>query len=117
MSDPEMSGKVARGKWRYIAFSIEADEPVTRRDLVGALLEAGRGSPVGDSFRLTVFERGIGILRVPHIRKDDAIALIRSISSVRGMRCDLRTLKTSGTIRKLKGIYLGDDRKFRDEDG
>ena len=111
-----MSGKVARGKWRYIAFSVDADSPVTRRDLVGALLEAGRRSPVGDSFRLTVFERGIGIIRVPHVRKDDAIALIQSISSVRGVPCKLTSLKTSGTIRKLKEQYLVDEKTFRDDD-
>lgn len=112
-----MSGKVARGKWRYIAFSVDAERPISRRDLVGALLEAGRGSPLGDSFRLTVFERGIGILRVPHIRKDDAIALIGSVSSVRSVPCTLVSLKTSGTIRKLKDMYLVDEKKFRDDKG
>ena len=111
-----MSGKAARGKWRYIAFSVDADAPVTRRDLVGALLEEGRRSPLGDSFRLTVFERGIGIIRVPHLRKDDAIAVLRSISSVRGVPCRLESLKTSGTIRKLKEQYLVDEKTFR-EDG
>lgn len=110
-----MSGKVARGKWRYIAFSVEADGPISRRDLVGALLDAGRGSPIGDSFRLTVFERDIGILKVPHIRKDDAITLIRSVSTVRGVPCKLEPLKTSGTIRKLKKQYLVDEKSFRDD--
>ena len=110
-----MTGKVARGKWRYIAFSVDAQGPVTRRDLVGALLGAGRDLPIGDAFRLTVFEKGIGILRVPHRMKDDGIALIRSVESVRGVPCVLSSLKTSGTIRKLKNLYLVDDKAFRDE--
>jgi RNase P/RNase MRP subunit POP5 len=102
-----MSGKVERGKWRYIAFRVNAGRQITRRDLVGALLERGRSSPLGDSFRLTVFERGIGILKVPHTMKDHAIDLIRSVDSVRGMACELTTLRTSGTIKTLKERYLG----------
>lgn len=110
-----MSGKVARGKWRYIAFSVEADGPISRRDLVGALLSAGRDMPIGDSFRLTVFENGIGIIRVPHRMKEDGIALIQSVKRVRGVPCALSSLKTSGTIRKLKGLYLVDEKTFRDD--
>ncbi|MGB2825890.1 MAG: Rpp14/Pop5 family protein [Thermoplasmata archaeon] len=109
-----MSGKVERGKWRYIAFRIDADRQVTRRDIVGALLEKGRTTPLGDSFRLTVFERDIGILKVPHTMKDEAIKVMRSVDTARGGRCTLTTLKTSGTIRKLKEACLKDLRMLAD---
>jgi len=101
-----MTGKVERGKWRYIAFRVDSGRQINRRDLVGALLERGRGTPIGDSFRLTVYERGVGMLRVPHKMKDHAIDLLRSVDSVRGTECKVTTLKTSGTIRKLKEEYL-----------
>ncbi|UCE45933.1 MAG: hypothetical protein JSU93_03445 [Methanobacteriota archaeon] len=107
-----MSGKAERGKWRYIAFRIESRTTISRRDFVGALLSGGRGTSMEDRFKLTVFERGLGIVKVPHRLKDDAIALLESIDSVRGQRCEIRTLKTSGTIRKLKERYLGDDKDF-----
>ena len=103
-----MSGKVERGKWRYVAFRVDARGQVSRRDLVGALLDKGRSSPLGDTFRLTVYERGIGILKVPHRMKDHSIELLRSVDSVRGMACRLEPLRTSGTIRKLKEKYLGE---------
>jgi RNase P/RNase MRP subunit POP5 len=103
-----MSGKVERGKWRYIAFRVGSSRQITRRDIVGVLLDKGQGSPLGDSFRLTVFERGIGILKVPHKMKDHAIDLLRSVDSIRGTECTLTTLRTSGTIKKLKEEYLGE---------
>ena len=107
-----MSGKVERGKWRYIAFRVDCERSISRRDFVGALLGRGRNSPVGDSFKLTVFERGLGILKVPHTLKEDAIELLNSVDVVNGLRCDVTTLKTSGTIRKLKAEYLVDDKEF-----
>ncbi len=109
-----MSGKVERGKWRYVAFRVDADRQVTRRDIVGVLLEKGRTTPIGDSFRLTVFERDIGILKVPHTMKDEAVKVLGSVDTVRGGRCTLTTLKTSGTIRKLKEQYLKDLRMLAD---
>jgi RNase P/RNase MRP subunit POP5 len=110
-----MVGKVERGKWRYVAFRVESSRQVTRRDIVGALLDKGRGTPMGDSFRLTVFERGIGILKVPHTMKDHAIDLLRSVGNVRGGECTLLPLKTSGTIRKLKNEYLKGLEAFADD--
>ena len=107
-----MSGKVERGKWRYIAFRVDCERSISRRDFVGALLGRGRSSPVGDRFKLTVFERGLGILKVPHRLKEDAIALLSSVDAVNGLRCEVTTLKTSGTIRKLKDEYLVNDKEF-----
>jgi RNase P/RNase MRP subunit POP5 len=109
-----MTGKAARGKWRYIAFSVDCERNVSRHDMVGALLDAGRGSPARDNFRLTVFEHGLGILKVPHRLKEDAIAMLVSVDSVNGVRCEVTTLKTSGTIRTLKELYVVDGKKFVD---
>lgn len=92
-------------RWRYIAFAIEGDAKVLRRDFLGALMLASKDTPVANSFRITVFEGDFGILKVPHYLKDDAIKMLRSVDAVKGASCRVETLKTSGTIRTLKEKY------------
>ncbi len=92
-------------KWRYIAFEIEGGSTVARNDFLGALLRKAKGTPLGDTFRITVFDRNFGILKVPHKLKDAAIEVLGSVDEVRGVPCRVLTLKTSGTIRKLKTHY------------
>jgi len=94
-----------RGRWRYIAFKAECDAPFARNDFLGALLSAAKGTPMANSFRITVFEEGFGILKVPHTLKNEAIGLLSSVESVKGSRCRVVTLKTSGTILTLKEKY------------
>ena len=104
-----MTGKAKRGKWRYIAFMVDGDRSIGRRDLVAELSGRGRGSAFGERFRLTVFERGLGIVRVPHTEKDFAVSLLSSLDSVRGTPVRVTTLRTSGSIKKLKDRYLASD--------
>jgi RNase P/RNase MRP subunit POP5 len=92
-------------RWRYIAFSIEGGTPFTRNDFLGSLLHASKGTPLQDSFRITVFEGDFGILKVPHRLKDESMAVLTSMDSVRGAHCKVVTLKTSGTIKTLKQKY------------
>ena len=112
-----MTGKAKRGKWRYIAFTIDGDRPIGRRDLVGELSGRGKGRPFGERFRLTVFEHGLGIIKVPHTEKDFAVSLLSSLDAVRGVPVRVTTLRTSGSIKKLKDKYLaeGDDMYRSDE--
>lgn len=58
------------------------------------------------SFRITVYEPEVAILKVPHRLKDDAISLLRSVDRVGGRPCMVETLSTSGTIKTLKDRYL-----------
>ena len=92
-------------RWRYIAFSIEGGTKVTRSDFLEALISASRGTPLSNSFRITVFEGDFGILKVPHTLKDAAIKVLQSVNSVVGVPCKVVTLKTSGTILTLKEKY------------
>jgi len=92
-------------RWRYIAFKIEGAAKVARNDFLGALISASKGTPLANSFRITVFEGDFGILKVPHKLKDGAIEVLQSVDSVRGAACKVVTLKTSGTIRTLKEKY------------
>lgn len=100
-----MPRKAPGEKWRYIAFKIEGEATFARNDFLGALLRRSRGTALGDTFRITVFDRNFGILKVPHRLKDDAIEVLGSVDEVRGVPCRVDTLRTSGTIRKLKEKY------------
>lgn len=93
-------------RWRYVAFSIEGTK-AARSDFLEALISASRGTPLSNSFRITVFEGDFGILKVPHTLKEEAIDVLQSVSSVRGAPCKVVTLRTSGTIRTLKEKYKG----------
>lgn len=68
-------------------------------------MKAARSTNLQDSFRITVYEEGFGILKVPHRFKEDAISVLGSLSEVRGARVKVTTLRTSGTIKTLKGRY------------
>ena len=92
-------------RWRYIAFEIGGGAKVARNDFLEALISASRGTPLANSFRITVFEGDFGILKVPHMLKDDAIKVLDLVDSVRGTPCKVAPLKTSGTIRTLKVKY------------
>lgn len=94
-----------RERWRYIAFKIEGDTPFARNDFLGSFLQATKGAPVHDAFRITVFEGDFGILKVRHTLKADAIRALSALDSVRGKQCKVVTLKTSGTIKTLKEKY------------
>jgi len=92
-------------RWRYIAFTIESAVAISRNDFLDALLFTSRNSPMGDSFRITVFENNFGILKVPHRLKEEAIKVLGSVEAVRGSPSKVTTLKTSGTIKTLKTKY------------
>jgi RNase P/RNase MRP subunit POP5 len=100
-----MATKEARERWRYIAFRIEGDTPFARNDFLGSFLQASEGTPLHDGFRITVFEGDFGILKVRHMFKEDAIRLLSSLDTVKGIPCKIVTLKTSGTIKTLKDKY------------
>jgi len=100
-----MPPRVPGEKWRYIAFKIEGGQSFARSDFLSALLHDSRGSALGDSFRITVFEGDFGILKVPHKLKENALTVLTSMNSVKGVPCKVVTLKTSGTIRTLKEKY------------
>ncbi len=100
-----MSDETLGERWRYIAFKISSGTKVARNDFLGAMIAASKSTPLANSFRITVFEGDFGILKVPHILKEDAIKVLNSIDSIKGTSCKVESLKTSGTIRTLKEKY------------
>lgn len=101
-----MAKKNPGERWRYIAFRVEMSPPPARNDFLSALLAKSRNTALGDAFRITVFEGDIGILKVPHGLKEDAIEVLGSMDSVKGRPCKVLPLKTSGTIKTLKDKYV-----------
>ncbi len=115
-----MSGRAERPRWRYIAFTVECKLRVRRNDFLSAFISHARGSGLEDSFRITVFEPSVGILKVPHTEKDLAVRLLASMKDIRGEPCTVTTLRTSGTIKTLKEKYLPEEaggRRRRDKAG
>jgi RNase P/RNase MRP subunit POP5 len=101
-----MPKKAPGERWRYIAFRVSEGGPFARNDFLHSLISRSKGTRMEGSFRITVYEPEVAILKVPHKLKDDAIGLLVSVDRVAGRRCKVRTLKTSGTIKTLKSKYV-----------
>jgi RNase P/RNase MRP subunit POP5 len=84
---------------------VEARQRPGREDISRALSEAGRVAPGGPvQFNLTVFDGKRGIVKVPHIKKDAAIAALLSVKFAGRDRSPVKvaTVVTSGTICTVK---------------
>ena len=93
------------GRHRYIGFTVECGFRPGREDISRALSEAGRlalGGPV--QFNLTIFDGRRGIVKVPHTKKEAAIAALNSIKQAGRDRYAVKvaTVVTSGTICTVK---------------
>ena len=95
---------------RYIVFEIDAPRPVERWEFIKAVER--RASQMGLDNRdegrpwLTAFRDNRGIIRCAHTEKENAIELLTSITEVgehSELKVNVKTLKTSGTIKKAKG--------------
>jgi len=109
-----MPSKAPGERYRYIAFSIEGESTFARNDFLDSLIHVARGTPLANSFRITVFEGNFGILKVPHLLKEDAITILSKMDSIQGTACKVSTLRTSGTIKTLKVKYksrIGSDQE------
>jgi RNase P/RNase MRP subunit POP5 len=92
------------GRTRYIGFQLESTRRLSRDELTRALAEQAHRDGKGLSFQLTVFEGGLGILKVPHRSKEDSIRLLSSLRAAGADRTPvrIRTIITSGTICNVK---------------
>ncbi len=82
--------KDKRGRHRYILFAIEGIE---RRDIVEAIKN------FTPKIQLVFYDGKYGIVKCKHLAKDKVIDFLNSIK-IKGSK--IKTLKTSGTIKKLK---------------
>ncbi len=82
---------------RYITFRIDGE--LERREMIKHLNRIGRN--IGVRLNLTVFEGNMGIVRVEHKEQK---AAIDGMNSYTGLK--IRTVKTSGTIKKAKSYLV-----------
>lgn len=85
---------------RYVAFRVDAEAPLTMDDLVDELRDRN------DWAWAVAFDGREGILRCPHTRKEDAIALLLGLDAIGGVGVEVETLGTSGTIAKCRRKFL-----------
>jgi RNase P/RNase MRP subunit POP5 len=89
------------GRSRYIVFEIEP-AGFERRDVIRALNSASERSGLRPSPRLTIFDGRMGIVKVTHKEQAKVRALLPKISEIGGSKVKVRTVVTSGTLRKAK---------------
>ena len=93
---------------RYVVFQIEAPRTIQRWELIAALQDhaerMGMNSEGKQRPWLTAFQDNRGILRCAHTDKEKTIELLTSITEAGEDRTpvEIKTLKTSGTIKKAK---------------
>lgn len=101
-----MPQKSQRNKKRYIAFTVHAPRSISRKEFISAIRENIKDKNSWNRIKpwLTVFADNEGILRCSHSAKDEAIALLSSITTCgrENIKIKVETKATSGTIEKAK---------------
>ncbi len=83
--------KSVRGRRRYISFEVPAE---TTRDSIVAAVEAADPRP--ESFKAITCSKGKAVVRCSPADRDAVTAIVCSLGP------DVRSLKTSGTLRTLR---------------
>lgn len=89
--------RAKEGRHRYIAFIVSPPVPKSR------LLAALEGAREGKGLRLVLYDGGRGLVQCGHTAKDEAVAFL---SRLEVGTSRLRTVGTSGTIRKARQKYF-----------
>ena len=93
---------------RYIKFQIEAEKTFNNKDMGKNLEEQfltflGELELAKSSFRLISFNKNKGIIKVNAKYADKLRAMLTMINNINNEKVNLRSLKTSGLINKVKG--------------
>jgi len=91
-----------RPRRRYVVFRVESESPVSEEKLLVHLQDALRQRSPG----LIYFDGRYGILRCPHTAKDATITTLNSIREAAPKTMTVRTLGTSGTIRRARSKFI-----------
>ncbi|MFQ5837208.1 MAG: Rpp14/Pop5 family protein [Thermoplasmata archaeon] len=94
------------GRHRYVVFQVEGGENLETGEMIQALQEASTSLAQDARPWLVLFRRGQGIVRCSHIHKEEVIQLLQSIREAGGREVRIRTLGTSGTVRRAMKKYM-----------
>jgi ribonuclease P/MRP protein subunit POP5 len=102
---------VLRDRRRYIAFELEAEDRVTRGDLIGEIRAAqtalfGDRGAAENRLRMISFDGRFGLIRCTHSRTEECKALLATVSSVGGTRAAIRVRGISGSIKAATEKYI-----------
>jgi len=87
---------------RYIAFEVLSEEKIDRKELMEAIHNFSGKPMQKDRLSVMLLQENKGVVRCQHTLKEETLRLLRSINNVGGKKVQLRTIGTSGTIRKAK---------------
>lgn len=96
--------KEKRGRRRYIAFEVLSDKPVSLDELRSVLRAESRHCNI-DPPKIIQYENQRGIVRCQHTEKERVIEFLNNIKREGGL-FSIKTLRTSGTLRKLRKLYF-----------
>ncbi len=92
---------------RYIVFTIETTERIEERDLAKAIVNTaeevlGRVGLVDSGIHLVYYDpvKRLGVVRVKHLYKYHALAILGLVRDVNGAKIRILPLGTSGTLKK-----------------
>ena len=89
---------------RYVAFRVEPG--VSRAAIAAAIRSACEAIAGPLSPELVLYDRDRGLVRCGHRQKESVIAALNGIARVGATGAIVRTVGTSGTIRKARAKYL-----------
>lgn len=94
------------GRRRYVAFRVEGGADLALDEVVQALREASQHLPEEARPWVVRFQDGQGIVRCDHRYTREARELLQGLLRIGDREVGVRTLGTSGTIRKTVRKYL-----------
>ncbi|MGA3199161.1 MAG: Rpp14/Pop5 family protein [Halobacteriota archaeon] len=107
-----------RDSFRYVAFTLNSEEPVRTRDLQAEIFDAAKSlfGDVGVSklgIKVVMFDGTKGLVRCRYQHVSELQATLASIGKIENNRVGVTVVGTSGTIKAAIEKYLQIDEKIR----
>ncbi|MEW6069453.1 MAG: Rpp14/Pop5 family protein [Candidatus Thermoplasmatota archaeon] len=101
-----MAVKDKIGRKRYIVFELIAPRPIRKEEVI-RLIRRSFGKLIQEIDPwLLKYRNNKGLLRCRHTKKGEAIKILSSITKINEEEIKIKTLGTSGTIKRASRKYL-----------
>jgi RNase P/RNase MRP subunit POP5 len=108
-----------RPKKRYVLFELKPSEKFSFKEIsqqlwLAIVKQIGKEEALALGFQLVVFDfkTGKGIFKCKREKCEKAKKAVNSIQEFFGAKVFLKTMRTSGTIKTLKGLLQADSKPF-----